>query len=138
MQGLLIGLIILASIILAFLVLIQNPKGGGLSSGFSGGTNLMGVKRTGDFLEKGTWIMVIAIMIFSLGVNIMGTSPSTSKGGLGGQIEVPAQQGPLNLGTPAQQPAGTPAGQGQAAPAQSEQKAPAGTPATKPAEEAKK
>ena len=36
MQGLLIGLIILASIILAFLVLIQNPKGGGLSSGFSG------------------------------------------------------------------------------------------------------
>ena len=138
MQGLLIGLIILASIILAFLVLIQNPKGGGLSSGFSGGTNLMGVKRTGDFLEKGTWIMVIAIMIFSLGVNIMGTSPSTSKGGLGGQIEVPAQQGPLNLGTPAQKPAGTSATQGQAAPAQSEQKAPATAPATKPAEDAKK
>ena len=139
MQGLLIGLIILASIILAFLVLIQNPKGGGLSSGFSGGTNLMGVKRTGDFLEKGTWIMVIAIMIFSLGVNIMGSSPSTSKGGLGGQIEAPAQQpGPLNLGTPAQKPAGTPAGQEQAAPAQSEQKTPATTPAAKPTEEAKK
>lgn len=134
MQGLLIGLIILASIILAFLVLIQNPKGGGLSSGFSGGTNLMGVKRTGDFLEKGTWIMVIAIMIFSLGVNIIGTSPSTSKGGLGGQIETPTQQGPLNLGT-GQKPA---AGQEQAAPAQSQEKAPATTPATKPAEEAKK
>ena len=138
MQGLLIGLIILASIILAFLVLIQNPKGGGLSSGFSGGTNLMGVKRTGDFLEKGTWIMVIAIMIFSLGVNIMGTAPSTSKGGLGGQIEAPAQQGPLNLGTPAQKPTGTPAGKEQAAPAQSEQKTPATTPIAKPSEEAKK
>ena len=137
MQGLLIGLIILASIILAFLVLIQNPKGGGLSSGFSGGTNLMGVKRTGDFLEKGTWIMVIAIMVFSLGVNVIGTSPSTSKGGLGGQIEAPKQQGPLNLGT-GQQPVGAPAGQGQAAPAQSQEKAPAATPATKPAEEAKK
>ncbi len=137
MQGLLIGLIILASIILAFLVLIQNPKGGGLSSGFSGGTNLMGVKRTGDFLEKGTWIMVIAIMVFSLGVNIIGTSPSTSKGGLGGQIEAPAQQGPLNLGT-GQKPTGAPAGQEQAAPAQTQEKAPATTPTTKPAEEAKK
>ncbi|MDM1295486.1 preprotein translocase subunit SecG [Sphingobacterium sp. N143] len=135
MQGLLIGLIILASIILAFLVLIQNPKGGGLSSGFSGGTNLMGVKRTGDFLEKGTWIMVIAIMVFSLGVNIIGTSPSsTSKGGLGGQIEAPVQQGPLNLGNPAQKPAGSATGQEQATP-QSEGNAPA---ATKPAEEAKK
>lgn len=136
MQGLLIGLIILASIILAFLVLIQNPKGGGLSSGFSGGTNLMGVKRTGDFLEKGTWIMVIAIMVFSLGVNVIGTSPSTSKGGLGGQIEAPTQQGPLNLGT-GQKPA-APAGQEQAAPAQSQEKAPATTPTTKPAEEANK
>ena len=136
MQGLLIGLIILASIILAFLVLIQNPKGGGLSSGFSGGTNLMGVKRTGDFLEKGTWIMVIAIMIFSLGVNVMGPSPSASKGGLGGQIEAPAQQGPLNLGTPSQKPAGAPAEQ--AAPAQSQEKTRATTPTTKPAEEAKK
>lgn len=130
MQGLLIGLIILASIILAFLVLIQNPKGGGLSSGFSGGTNLMGVKRTGDLLEKGTWIMVIAIMVFSLGVNIIGTTPGTSKGGLGGQIEAPAQQGPLNLGTPAQKPAG--------APTQSEEKAPVSTPETKPAADAKK
>lgn len=137
MQGLLIGLIILASIILAFLVLIQNPKGGGLSSGFSGGTNLMGVKRTGDFLEKGTWIMVIAIMVFSLGVNIIGTSPSTSKGGLGGQIEAPVQQGPLNLGT-GQKPAGAPAEQEQAGPAQPQEKAPAAAPTTKPAEEAKK
>ncbi|WP_294187143.1 preprotein translocase subunit SecG [uncultured Sphingobacterium sp.] len=137
MQGLLIGLIILASIILAFLVLIQNPKGGGLSSGFSGGTNLMGVKRTGDILEKGTWIMVIAIMVFSLGVNIIGTSPSTSKGGLGGQIEAPAQQGPLNLGT-GQNPAGAPAGQEQTAPAQSQEKVPATAPTAKPAEEAKK
>jgi preprotein translocase subunit SecG len=97
----------------------------------------MGVKRTGDFLEKGTWIMVIAIMVFSLGVNVIGTSPSTSKGGLGGQIEAPKQQGPLNLGT-GQQPAGAPAGQEQAAPAQSQEKAPVTTPATKPAEEAKK
>jgi len=81
MQTLLIILIILASILLAFLVLIQNPKGGGLAAGFSGGANLMGVKRTGDLLEKGTWIMVIAIMVFSLVLNVMG--PSTGSGGSG-------------------------------------------------------
>ncbi|GGC24625.1 preprotein translocase subunit SecG [Parapedobacter defluvii] len=81
MQTLLIILIILASILLAFLVLIQNPKGGGLASGFAGGANLMGVKRTGDILEKGTWIMVIAIMVFSLIVNVLG--PSSGSGGTG-------------------------------------------------------
>ena len=48
MDVLFIILIILASLLLAFFVLIQNPKGGGLSSGFSGGANLIGVQRTGD------------------------------------------------------------------------------------------
>jgi len=81
MQTLLIILIILACILLAFLVLIQNPKGGGLAAGFAGGANLMGVKRTGDILEKGTWGLVIAIMVFSLIINIMG--PSTGSGGSG-------------------------------------------------------
>ncbi|HWK57058.1 MAG TPA: preprotein translocase subunit SecG [Parapedobacter sp.] len=81
MQTLLIILIMLASVLLSFLVLIQEPKGGGLASGFSGGTNLMGVKRTGDILEKGTWGLVIAIMVFALIVNVM--SPSASSGGSG-------------------------------------------------------
>ncbi|UIR55529.1 preprotein translocase subunit SecG [Sphingobacterium sp. SRCM116780] len=98
MQGLLIALIILASILLSFLVLIQNPKGGGLSSGFAGGTNIMGVKRTGDFLEKGSWGLVIAIMIFCLAFNIVTpTTTATVGGGLGNQIEAPAQSNPLNL-----------------------------------------
>jgi len=51
-------LIVLASIILGFFVLIQNPKGGGLSGTFGGfGNQVMGVKRTTDVLEKGTWIL---------------------------------------------------------------------------------
>jgi preprotein translocase subunit SecG len=50
-------LIILASIILGIIVLIQNPKGGGLSSSLGGFSNqLMGVKQTTDVLEKGTWL----------------------------------------------------------------------------------
>jgi preprotein translocase subunit SecG len=50
-------LIIIASVILGLFVLIQNPKGGGLSGTFGGfGNQLMGVKQTTDVLEKGTWV----------------------------------------------------------------------------------
>ena len=49
-------IIILFSVILGLIVLVQNPKGGGLSGTFGGvGTQLMGVKQTTDVLEKGTW-----------------------------------------------------------------------------------
>ncbi|NQD72079.1 preprotein translocase subunit SecG [Sphingobacterium shayense] len=98
MQTFLIVLIVLASALLGLIVLIQNPKGGGLSSGFSGSSNLMGVQRTGDFLEKGTWGLAIALMVFCIALNILGpSSAGTSAGGLGGQIETPVQTSPLNL-----------------------------------------
>lgn len=105
MQTFLIVLVILVSILLAFMVLIQNPKGGGLSSGFAGSSNLMGVQRTGDFLEKGTWGLAIALMVFCLAINIIGPSTGTgSGGGLSDQIEAPVQASPLNL-NPAQETA---------------------------------
>ena len=96
MQTLFIILIILASILLAFFVLIQNPKGGGLAAGFAGSSNIMGVKRTGDFLEKMTWGLIIAIMICSLGLNVMSPTASTSTGGgRADQIEVSAPSSPI-------------------------------------------
>ena len=50
-------LIVLSSLILGLIVLVQNPKGGGLSGTFGGvGNQLMGVKQTTDVLEKGTWV----------------------------------------------------------------------------------
>ena len=50
-------LVIIASVILGFIVLIQNPKGGGLSSSFGGfGNQVMGVKQTTDVNKKGTWL----------------------------------------------------------------------------------
>ncbi|MBE8713940.1 preprotein translocase subunit SecG [Sphingobacterium hungaricum] len=115
MTTLLIILIIATSVLLSFFVLIQNPKGGGLSSGFAGGSNIMGVKRTSDFLEKGTWALVIALMVFCLAINIVGPSgSSTTGGGLGDQIEAPQQVPNLNLnntapGTTSPAPAQTPA-----------------------------
>jgi preprotein translocase subunit SecG len=66
-----------ASVLLVLVVLAQNSKGGGLSSQFGGSaaSNMIGVKKTGDLLERLTWAFAIAIMLFSLGTNLM--SPST-------------------------------------------------------------
>jgi len=50
-------LIIIASFVLGFIVLVQNPKGGGLAGNIAGFSNqFMGVKQTTDVLEKGTWL----------------------------------------------------------------------------------
>ena len=60
-------LVIIASIILGFIVLVQNPKGGGLSGTFGGVSNqLMGVKQTTDVLEKGTWVFAAIVAILCL------------------------------------------------------------------------
>jgi preprotein translocase subunit SecG len=57
-------LVIIASVILGMIVLIQNPKGGGLSSSFGGfGNQIMGVKQTTDVLEKGTWLFAAIVGI---------------------------------------------------------------------------
>ncbi len=60
-------LVLLASIILGLIILIQNPKGGGLSASFGGiGNQLMGVKQTTDVLEKGTWLFAGFVAILCL------------------------------------------------------------------------
>ena len=60
-------LIIIASAILGLIVLIQNPKGGGLSGTFGGFSNqLMGVKQTTDVLEKGTWVFAAIVGLLCL------------------------------------------------------------------------
>lgn len=66
MIGLVSTLIILASILLVIVVFVQNPKGGGLSSDFGSAQQLGGVQRTSDFIEKATWGLAAAIMVFSL------------------------------------------------------------------------
>ena len=61
-------LIIITSVLLVLIVLVQNPKGGGLSSSFGGGAGnqIMGAKKTTDFLEKATWTLAIALISLSL------------------------------------------------------------------------
>lgn len=56
--------IIIVCVLLVLIVLVQNSKGGGLASTFAGSNQIMGVKKTGDFLERATW--GLAIMLFVL------------------------------------------------------------------------
>src|SRR5580698_7909917 len=66
----LVILAVVVCVLLGAIVLIQNPKGGGLTSNFSSSSQLMGVQKTGDFLEKGTWILAISLMVLCLAVNV--------------------------------------------------------------------
>lgn len=60
-------LVIIASLVLGLIVLIQNPKGGGLAGNIAGfSTQFMGVKQTTDILEKGTWLFAAIIAILSI------------------------------------------------------------------------
>ena len=72
MQTVIIGLIVAVAVILVLIVLAQNSKGGGLSGTFGGsGSQVMGAKRTSDFLENLTWGLAGAMLLFSLAANLI-------------------------------------------------------------------
>ncbi|WP_436516166.1 preprotein translocase subunit SecG [Ekhidna sp. To15] len=73
MYGVIVTLIVIVAVLLILVVLAQNPKGGGLSSQFggSGTSQLMGVKKTGDLLEKLTWGFAIALLLLSVSTNFI-------------------------------------------------------------------
>ena len=82
-------LMIITSILLVLVVLVQNPKGGGLSSSFGGGAGnqIMGAKRTTDFLEKATWTLAIVLISLSLLSNFAIPRQNTDD-----NIEIKAQE----------------------------------------------
>ena len=59
-------LIVVTCILLILIIMIQNPKGGGLSSAFGGGNQIMGARKTSDFLEKTTWTLAIILVSLAL------------------------------------------------------------------------
>lgn len=96
--------ILLASVVLAFFVLIQNPKGGGLSGTFGSlGSQVMGVKQSTDIMEKGTWtvmgiigaLCIMSVMFFETPKELK--TPNAPQQQQQQQQPAPAQQ---------QQPAG--------------------------------
>lgn len=59
-------LLIIICVLLVLIVLVQNSKGGGLASNFQSSGQVMGVRKTNDFLEKGTWALAILLMFLSV------------------------------------------------------------------------
>ena len=73
-------LIVVACLALGFMVLIQNPKGGGLNANVGGlSNNFMGVKQTTDVLEKGSWIFASVIAVLAI-TSTLFLSGNTSNG----------------------------------------------------------
>ena len=58
-------LVFIIAVLLILVILVQNPKGG-LASNFSSSNQVMGVRKTTDFLEKATWTLGIALIVLSL------------------------------------------------------------------------
>lgn len=110
MYLLLIVLIVIAALLMCFIVLIQNSKGGGLSSSFSSSNQIMGVRKTTDFLEKATWGLAAFIVVLSISTAYV---LPTAHVGNGSIIMEQAQQeektNPMNLPEFATPEATTPA-----------------------------
>ena len=110
-------LIVVACLLLTLLVLIQNPKGG-IAANFVAPSQIMGVKRSTDIVEKATWVMAIALISLSLLSNFFRPSnegqESVNESRIKGKIEEttvpaapqqpqPAQTQPAQEGQPANQ-----------------------------------
>ncbi len=111
-------LIIIVCLLLILVVLVQNSKGGGLASSFASSNQVMGVRKTADFLEKATWTLAIALLVLSL-VSTAYNKPveGTTKG-----TESVTRQKGEESGTPAPAVKTQPAAPAVPAPAQPEKK----------------
>jgi len=107
---------IIAAILLVFVVLMQAPKGGGLSGAFgSTATQMFGARQSADFLEKATWYLGGGILIIvSLSYFVSsGGSATTTEGGkakISNALDAPVsgQQKPGTGLTPQSAPAAAP------------------------------
>ena len=90
MFGLLSMLILLVCVLLILVVLVQNSKGGGLSSSFGGSNQVMGVRRTTDFLEKATWTLATVLLALCVMASWAIKKPEAVKSRMEQQIEAPA------------------------------------------------
>ena len=86
-------LIVVACVFLGLIILIQNPKGGGLASNVGGFSNqLMGVKQTTDVLEKGTWVLAAVVGLLCLFSAMFLPKASAKDAKVPGAVSAPASQ----------------------------------------------
>lgn len=76
----LVILMVVAAVLMCFIVLIQNSKGGGLASGFSSSNEILGVRKTTDVLEKLTWGLAVFMVVASIATAYVMPSASEQDG----------------------------------------------------------
>lgn len=95
--------ILLACVVLAFFILVQNPKGGGLSGTFGSlGNQVMGVKQSTDVMEKGTWttmgiiaaLCIISVMFFEVPKDVQDMKKQQRSGAPAQQQQQGGQKAP--------------------------------------------
>lgn len=104
-------LITIVSFLLVVVIMVQNPKGGGLSSTIGGPQVMGGVQKTTDFLDKSTWTLSTILVALILLSSLSFSTGFSGEDSLTDESAVPAQQATPAKGaatTPAAQPA-TPA-----------------------------
>jgi len=119
MYTLLVILIVIAALLMVGIVLIQESKGGGLASQFSGYNQIGGVRKTTDFIEKTTWGLAAAMVVLSVFCAYVAPQASNESSVME-NYEVPATN-PNNLpgfGASQQKSATAPSAEAPAAPAQ--------------------
>lgn len=141
-------LTVIVSVLMILIVLVQKSKGGGLSSQFGGGNQVLGVRGTNTFLEKTTWTLAVLILVLS--VCCAYTMPSTSNetavranakevatapAAQGNTFDTKAAPKEAPAAAEAAAPAAAPAADAKAAPAPATEgeAAPAAAPAAEPA-----
>jgi preprotein translocase subunit SecG len=99
-------LIVISCVALGFMVLVQNPKGGGLAGNIAGFSNqFMGVKQTTDVLEKGTWIFATVIALLCLFSTFFMSGSSSNKDSIINKINTnQSTTAPVQQSTPQQVP----------------------------------
>ncbi|MDR1793733.1 MAG: preprotein translocase subunit SecG [Bacteroidales bacterium] len=106
LYSILLVIIVIAAILMGLAVLMQNSKGGGLSSTFGGASQIMGVRKTADFLEKATWGLAISIVVLCFVSSFLMKSPTSGTTETQGSK---AAKGVLNNPMPMQQTTNLPA-----------------------------
>ena len=92
MYSLLTILIVILAVLLILIVLVQNSKGGGLAANFASTNQIMGVRKTTDFLEKTTWTLMGVIVLFCvLATAFHKTDAPTTTSEIADQVEMPVQ-----------------------------------------------
>lgn len=119
MYIIMIILIVFASLLMCGIVLIQESKGGGLASSFSSSNQIMGVRKTTDFLEKGTWFLAAFMVVCSIICAYVIPEPKSADSAIlndapaapaapaaNGGAQLPGSQNGVGAGQQAQQPSG--------------------------------